>query len=98
MNKKGAEGIFTPMQPENPFVMIDKVKGLYAKIEQTDLQQWKRKQTRELICKQHLPLFSNYSSTDCEILMLNSMWSAPPSCIQQTVELSETRWVSQIMH
>ena len=74
--EKGAEGIFTLMQPENPF-MIDKVKGLYTKIEHTDLQQCKRKQVREVICKQHFPLFSTHSSTDCEILILNSMWSAP---------------------
>jgi hypothetical protein len=98
VKKKGAEGIFALMQPENPFVMIDKVKGLYAKIEQVDLQQCKRKQARELICNQHFPLFSNYSSTDFEILMLNPMGTAPQSCIQQTVELRETRWVSQIMH
>jgi len=98
VEKKGAEGIFTLMQPEKPFVMIDNVKGLYANIEQTDLQQCKRKQVRELICKQHFPLFSTHSSIDCEILMLNSTWSAPRSCIQQTVELRETRWVSQIMH
>jgi hypothetical protein len=93
MKKKGAEGIFILLQPEKPF-MVDKVKGLYAKIEQTDLQQCKRKQGRELICKQHFQLFSNHSNTDCEILILNSMWSAPPSCIQQTVELREARWVS----
>jgi len=94
VEKKGAEGIFTLMQTENPFVMIDKVKGLYAKIEQTDLQQCKRKHVRELICKQHFPLFSTHSSTDCEILMLNSTWSAPQNCIQQTVELRETLGVT----
>jgi len=94
VEKKDAEGIFTLKQPEKPFVMIDKVKGLYAKIEHTDLQQCKRKKVRELICKQHFPLFLTHSSTDCEILMLNSTWSAPQSCIQQTVELRETRWVS----
>jgi hypothetical protein len=69
MKKKGAGGIFTLMQPEKPFVMIDKVIGLYAKTEQTDLQQCKRKRARELNCKQHFPLFSNHSSTDCEILI-----------------------------
>jgi hypothetical protein len=32
IKKKGAEGIFTLMRPEKPFVMIDKLKELYAKI------------------------------------------------------------------
>jgi len=96
MQEKGVEGKFTLIQPEKQFIVIDKIKGFYAKLEQTDIQQCKRKQVNELICKQHFPLFSSHSSTDCEFLMLQPVRLVPQSCTQKTVELRETLWISLI--
>jgi hypothetical protein len=49
---KGEKGIFTLIQPEKHFLLLDDTKGLYAPTEQADLQQCRRKQGKELICKQ----------------------------------------------
>jgi hypothetical protein len=40
--RKGEEGAFALIHPEKQFLMIDKTKGFYAKLEQTDIQQCKR--------------------------------------------------------
>jgi len=80
MQKKGVEGEYTLIQSEKQFIVIDKIKGFYAKLEQTDIQQCKRKQVRELICKQHFPLFSRHSSIECEVLMLQPLRLVPQSC------------------
>ena len=50
--------------------MTDNIKGFYAKLKQADIQQCKRIQVKELIFKQHFPLFSSHSSTDCKVVIL----------------------------
>ena len=74
--------------------MNDNIKGFYAKLEQTDIQQCKRIQVKELICKQDFPLFSSHSSTNCEVLMLQPVRLIHQSCTQKIVELKETLWIS----
>jgi hypothetical protein len=76
--------------------VIDKIKGFYAKLEQTDIQQCKRKQVNELICKQHFALFLSHSGTECEVLMLQPVRLLPQSCTEKTVKLQETLWISII--
>lgn len=93
VHRKGEEGAYTFVQSETKFLVLDDTKGLYAKVEQTALQQCKRKQPKELICKQDFPLFSRHSSTDCEVLLLQPVQSLPPSCMQKVVELKETLWI-----
>jgi hypothetical protein len=51
MQVKGMEGRFTLAQPEKEYIVHDKVKGFYAKLGQTDIQQCKRIQAKALICK-----------------------------------------------
>jgi len=87
---KGMEGRFTLIQPEKEFILNDHIKGFYAKLEQADIRQCKRIQVKELICKQDFPLFSSHSSTDCEVLMLESIRLIPQSCTEKIVELKET--------
>jgi hypothetical protein len=41
--RKGEEGAFALIHPEKQFLTIDKTKGFYAKLKQTDIQQCKRK-------------------------------------------------------
>ena len=91
---KGMEGRFTLIQPEKECIVTDNVKGFYAKLEQTDIQQCKRIQVKELICKQDFPLYSSHSSADCEVLMLQSIRLIPQSCTKKVVELKETLWIS----
>ena len=94
MHGKSMEGRFILIQPEKEFIVTDNVKGFYAKLEQTGIQQCKRMQVKELICKQDFPLFSSHSSTDCEALMLQPIHLIPQSCTQKTVGLKETLWIS----
>jgi hypothetical protein len=94
MQVRDVEGRFTLIQPEKEFIMNDNVKGFYAKLEQTDIQQCKRIQVKELICKQDFPLFPSHSSTDCEVLKLQPVRLIPQSCTQKIVELKETLWTS----
>jgi len=70
MQVKGMEGKFALIQSEKEFIVHDNIKGLYEKLEQTDIQQCKRIRVKELTCKQNFSLFSSLSSTDCEVLML----------------------------
>ena len=90
---KGMEGRFTLIQPEKEFIVNDNIKGFYAKLEQTDIRQCKRILVKELIFKQDFPLYSSHSSTDCEVLMLQSIRLIPQSCTQKIVELKETLWI-----
>jgi hypothetical protein len=94
MRVKAMERRFTLIQPEKEFILIDNDKGFYAKLEQTNIQQCKRIKVKEQICKQHFLLFSSHSSTDCEVLMLQSIRLIPQSRIQKTVDLKETLWIS----
>jgi len=73
MQMKGMDGRFTLIQPEKELTVHGNIKRFYAKLEQTDILQCKRIQVKELICKQDFPLFSSYSSTDCEVLMLQTI-------------------------
>ena len=83
MQVRDMEGRFTLIQPEKEFIMNDNIKGFYAKLEQIDIQQCKRIQVKELICKQDFPLFSSHSSTDCEVLMLQPVRLIHQSCTQK---------------
>jgi hypothetical protein len=94
MQVKGMKGRFTLIQPEKEFIVYDITKGFYAKLAQTDIQQCKRVQVKELICKQDFPLFSSHSSTDCEVLMLKPIRLIPQSCTQKNIDLKETLWIS----
>ena len=85
MQVKGIEGRFTLTQPEKEFIVTDGIKGFYAKLAQTDIQLYKRIQVKELICKQDFPLFCSHSSTDYEVLMLQTIWLIPQSCTQMIV-------------
>jgi len=76
------EGKFTLIQPKKQFIMHDNIIGFYAKLEQMDIQQCKRIQVKERICKQNFALFSSLSSTDCEVLMLQLIRSIPQNCSQ----------------
>ena len=87
------EGKFTLIQPEKEFIVHDNIKGFYAKLEQTDIQQCKRIRVKELICKQNSALFSSLSSTDCEVLMLQPIRLIPKSCSQKIIELKDTLWI-----
>jgi hypothetical protein len=91
---KAMGGTFTLIQPEKELIVNDNIKGFYAKLEHTDIQQCKRIKINELICKQYFPLFSSHSSTDCEILMLQPIRLIPQSCTQKVIELKETHWIS----
>jgi hypothetical protein len=94
MQVKGMEGRFTLIEPEKEFILTNNDKGFYVKLDQTDIQQCKRIQVKELICKQDFPLFSSHSNTDCEVLMLQPIRLIPQSCIQKIVDLKETLWLS----
>jgi hypothetical protein len=89
MEVKGVEGRFNFIQPDKQFV-TDKIKGFYAKLEPTNIQHRKRIKVNELICKQHFPLFSSHSSTDCEVPMLQPIWLIPQNCTEKIVDLKET--------
>jgi hypothetical protein len=93
MQVKGMEGRFTLIQCEKEFILNDIDKGFYAKLEHTEIQQCKRIQDKELICKHGFPLFSMHSSTDCEVLMLQPIRLIPQSCTQKIVDLKETLWI-----
>lgn len=90
---KGMEGKFTLIQPEKEFIVVDNTKGVYAKLEQKDLQLCKKINSKDLICKQDFPLFSSHSTTDCEALMLQPIRLIPQSCSQRTLDLKETLWI-----
>jgi len=90
---KGTEGRFTLTQPEKEFIVTDGIKGFYAKLAQADIQLCKRIQVKELICKEDFSLFSSHSSTDYEVLMLQSIQLIPQSCTQRIVDLKETLWI-----
>jgi len=85
MQVKGIEGRFTLTQPEKEFIVTDGIKGFYAKLAQTDIQLCKRIQVKELIYEQDFPLFCSHSSTDYEVLMLQTIWLIPQSCTQMIV-------------
>jgi hypothetical protein len=94
MQVEGTKGNYTLIQPEKEFVVIDNIKGVFAKLEQNDLQQCKRIQVKELICKQEFPLFSSHMSTDYEIQMSQPTQLVPQGCTWKAVELKETLWVN----
>jgi hypothetical protein len=87
MNVKGMEGRFTLVNPEKEFIVNDNIKQFYAKLEQTDIQQCKSIQVKELICKQDFPSFSSHSNKDCEGLMLQPVRLIPQSYTQKIVDL-----------
>jgi hypothetical protein len=72
--------------------VIDNVEGSFAKLEHSDIQQCKRTQFKELICKQDFPLFSSHMSKDCEVQMLQPIRLVPQGCTRKVVELKETLW------
>jgi len=90
---KGTEGRFTLTQPEKEFIVTDGIKSFYAKLTQTDIQLCKSIQVKELICKEDFPLFSSHSSTDYEVLMLQSIQLIPQSCTQRILDIKETLWI-----
>jgi hypothetical protein len=94
MQVKGIEGRFTLIQPEKEIIVTDNIKKVYAKLEQTDIQQCKRIQVKELIYKQDFPLFYSHSSMDCDVLKLQPIRLIPQSCTQKNLDLKETLWIS----
>jgi hypothetical protein len=90
---KGEEGAFTLIQPEKHFLLLDDAKGLYGSAEKTELQQCRRNQGKELICKQTVSLFSRHSSTDCDVVLLQPVQAIPSDCRRKIVEVKETLWI-----
>jgi hypothetical protein len=90
---KGTDGRFTLIQPQKEFILIDSTKGVYAKLEQKDIQLCKQIHLKTLICKQDFPLSSSHSTTDCEAVILQPMRFIPQSCTQRILDLKETLWI-----
>jgi hypothetical protein len=94
MRVKGMEGRFAIIQPEKEFNVTDNIRGFYVKLEQTYIQQCKRIQVKELICKQDFTLLSRDSSTNCEAPILQPIRLIPQSCTQKIVDSKETLRIS----
>ena len=93
MKVEGREGSYTLIQPDKEYLVIDDVKGFFAKLDKGDLQQCKEVAVKELICKQVFPMFSSHMTTDCVVQMLKPIRLVPESCNRKSLELKETLWI-----
>jgi hypothetical protein len=89
---KNTDNKFTFIVPEREYLLMDVAKRYYTKLKVSELKDCKLISYHHRICKQTGPVQIIHLHEQCEVEILQSARTIPPSCSQRVAEINITIW------
>ena len=89
---KNSDTQFTFILPEREYLLMDVAKRYYARLKVNEIKECKIISSHYRVCKQNSPVQITHLHEECEVEMLQSIRSIPPSCSQRIAEINQTIW------
>ena len=89
---KNTDTRFTFIIPEREYLLMDVAKQYYARLKVDEIKECKSISSYHRVCKQNSPVQLTHLHEECEVEMLQSIRSIPPSCSQRIAEINQTLW------
>jgi hypothetical protein len=80
---KNAETRFTFILPEREYLLMDVAKQYYARLKADEIKECKLISSYHRLCRQNNPVQVTHLHEECEVEMLQSIRTTPPSCSQR---------------
>jgi len=89
---KNTDTRFTFILPEREYLLMDVAKQYYARLKVDEIKECKLVSSYHRVCKQNSPVQVTHLHEECEVEMLQSIRTIPPSCSQRIAEINQTIW------
>lgn len=83
---------FTFILPDREYLLMDVAKQYYARLKADEIKECKSISSKHRVCKQSHPIQVAHMQEECEVEMLQSIRTIPPSCSQRIAEINQTIW------
>jgi len=89
---KDTDTRFTFILPEREYLLMDVAKRYYARSKANEIKECKLLNSHYRVCKQNSPVQITHLHKECEVEMLQSIRTIPPSCSQRIADINQTIW------
>ena len=89
---RNTDNKFIFIVPEREYLLMDIAKRYYTKLKVNELKECKLISFHHRICKQISPVQITHLHEECEVEMLQSIRTIPPSCSQRIAVINQTIW------